>query len=139
MDADEWVFECTEAKIKAAWQAARGTKGADDEAAINHASTQHDMNEMLQHKATPMIYGTGLRRSRARAGGTSQAAVATSEDAVERELSALMRAILADYHKKQVWSHKIWQGVDIRPVGGAGCQHGRVPRAVEEDTTGADV
>ena len=73
------------------------------------------------------IYGTRLCRSRARAGDTSQTAIATSEDAVERELSALMCAILAGYHKKQVWSHKIWKGVDIRPVGGAGCQHGRVP------------
>ena len=73
-----------------------------------------------------------------RAGGTSQAAVATAEDAVERELRALMHAILAGYHKKQVWSHKIWKGVDIQPVHSAGCQHGRVPRAVEEDMTGTN-
>ncbi|KIM58624.1 hypothetical protein SCLCIDRAFT_27892 [Scleroderma citrinum Foug A] len=39
---------CKEAKIKAAWQAARGTKVADDE--VNHAPTQHDANGMLQHK-----------------------------------------------------------------------------------------
>ncbi|KIM58111.1 hypothetical protein SCLCIDRAFT_28280 [Scleroderma citrinum Foug A] len=125
MDADELLCFNAEAKIKAAWQAARRTKVADDEADINHTPAQHDVNEILQ--------------SRARAGGTSQAAVATVEDAVERELRALMRAILAGYHKKQVWSHKIWKGVDIRPVRGAGCQHGRVPRVVEEDTTGADV
>ena len=110
--------------------------GADDEAVINHAPTQHDVNEMLQHKAgATSIYGTRLCRSRARAGDTSQAVIATSK----REISALMRAILAGYQKKQVWSRKIWKGVDIRPVGGAGCQHGRVPEAVEGNTTGADV
>ena len=32
-----------------------------------------------------------------------------------------MCAILAGYHKKQVWSHKIWKGIDIWPIGGAGC------------------
>lgn len=43
-----WWNKCKEAKIKAAWQAARGTKVADDE--VNHAPTQHDANGMLQHK-----------------------------------------------------------------------------------------
>ena len=61
------------------------------------------------------------------------------EDAVERELSALMHAILAGYHKKQVWIHKIWTGINIQPVRSAGCQHGRVPQAVEKGTTGTDV
>ena len=44
------LFQCTKGKIKAAWQAARGTKVADDEADINHAPAQHDANGMLQHK-----------------------------------------------------------------------------------------
>lgn len=37
----------------------------------------------------------------------AKAAVASSEDTVEREFSALMRAILARYHEEQVWSDKI--------------------------------
>jgi sensitive to high expression protein 9 len=44
-----------------------------------------------------------LEQAEARA----QATVAQTEDGVEREFSALMRAILARYHEEQVWSDKI--------------------------------
>ena len=37
----------------------------------------------------------------------AKAAVARTEDEVEREFSALMRTILARYHEEQVWSDKI--------------------------------
>jgi len=37
----------------------------------------------------------------------AKAAVAQTEDEVEREFSALMRTILARYHEEQVWSDKI--------------------------------
>ena len=129
------------AKIKAAWQAAHSTKVADNEAVINHAPVQHTWTRCCSiNKAEVMlIHSTCLGRSHVQAGGTSHAAVATSKDAVKRELSALMHAIWAGYHQKQVWSHKIWKGIDIWSVGGAGYQHGRVPRAVEEDTTGTDI
>ena len=50
MDADELLCFNAEAKIKAAWQAARRTKVADDEADINHTPAQHDVNEILQYK-----------------------------------------------------------------------------------------
>ena len=46
----------------------------------------------------------------------AKAAVAASKDAVEQELSALMRA---QYHEKQVWSHKMQKCDDVRLVGGA--------------------
>jgi len=45
----------------------------------------------------------GLEQEEARA----KAAVARTEDEVERGFSALMRGILARYHEEQVWSDKI--------------------------------
>jgi len=47
----------------------------------------------------------------------AKAAITASKDAVERVLSALVRA---RYHEKQVWSHKMRKCDGVRLVGGAG-------------------
>ncbi|KIM66615.1 hypothetical protein SCLCIDRAFT_1211050 [Scleroderma citrinum Foug A] len=103
-----------EAEIKAARQAARAAKVAYDEAVINRAAAQRDVNELLQRKSSWSDDDVGrftalVRADHAREQEEAQAkvAVAVSEDAVEREFSALMRAILARYHEEQVWSDKI--------------------------------
>ncbi|KAL4080636.1 Mdm33 family-domain-containing protein [Scleroderma citrinum] len=103
-----------EAKIKAARQAARAAKTAYDEAVIHRAAAQRDVNELLQRKSSWSDDDVGrftalVRADHAREQEEAQAktAVAASEDAVDREFSALMRAILARYHEEQVWSDKI--------------------------------
>jgi len=108
------LFQCTETKIKAARQAARAAKVAYDEAVINRAAAQRDVNELLQRKSSWSDDDVGrftalVRADHAREQEEAQAkvAVAASEDTVEREFSALMRAILARYHEEQVWSDKI--------------------------------
>ena len=50
-----------------------------------------------------------------------------------------MRAIMARYHGKQVYSYKMRKCVGVRLVGSAGDEHSGAHRAGEEDTTGADV
>ena len=108
------MLQCTEAEIKAARQAARAAKVAYDKAVINRAAAQRDVNELLQRKSSWSDDDVGrftalVRADHAREQEEAQAkvTVAVSEDAVEREFSALMRAILARYHEEQVWSDKI--------------------------------
>lgn len=104
----------TEVKIKATRQAARAAKVAYDEAVINRAAAQRDVNELLQRKSSWSDDDLGrftalVRADHAREQEEAQAktAVAAFEDAVEREFNALMRVILARYHEEQVWSDKI--------------------------------
>ncbi|EIW81300.1 hypothetical protein CONPUDRAFT_104598 [Coniophora puteana RWD-64-598 SS2] len=103
-----------EAKIKAARRAARESKTAYDDAVVQRAVSQREVNDLLQRKSgwsdadvsrfTELVRADhALEQAEARA----KAAVATSEDAVDKEFSALMRAILARYHEEQVWSDKI--------------------------------
>ncbi|KAG6333791.1 hypothetical protein ID866_5302 [Astraeus odoratus] len=103
-----------ESRIKAAREAARAAKAAYDEAVIHRAAAQRDVNELLQRKSSwsdgDVVRFTALVRAdhaREQEEARAKTAVAASEDAVEREFSALMRAILARYHEEQVWSDKI--------------------------------
>lgn len=103
-----------EARIKAAREAARSAKLAYDKAVIQRAVAQRDVNELLQRKSSwsdeDVSRFTALVRAdhaREQDEARAKAAVAASEDSVEREFSALMRAILARYHEEQVWSDKI--------------------------------
>ncbi|KAH7910839.1 Mdm33 family-domain-containing protein [Hygrophoropsis aurantiaca] len=103
-----------EARIKSTRQAAREAKTAHDEAVVQRSISQREVNDLLQRKSswtdTDVSRFTSLVRSdhlyeqdEARA----KARVAETEDAVDREFSELMRAILARYHEEQVWSDKI--------------------------------
>lgn len=103
-----------EARIKATREAARAAKLAYDEAVIQRAAAQRDVNELLQRKSSWSDEDVGRFTALVRADhareqdeARAKAAVSASEDAVEREFSALMRAILARYHEEQVWSDKI--------------------------------
>lgn len=103
-----------EARIKATRDAARAAKLAYDEAVIQRAAAQRDVNELLQRKSSWSDEDVGRFTALVRADhareqdeARAKAAVSASEDAVEREFSALMRTILARYHEEQVWSDKI--------------------------------
>ncbi|KAI6039674.1 Mdm33 family-domain-containing protein [Pisolithus marmoratus] len=103
-----------EERIKATREAARAAKLAYDEAVIQRAAAQRDVNELLQRKSNWSDEDVGRFTALVRADhareqdeARAKAAVSASEDAVDREFSALMRAILARYHEEQVWSDKI--------------------------------
>jgi len=78
------------------------------------SDSQREVNSLLERKSTwsdtdvsrftaLVRQDHALEQEEARA----KAAVAHTEDEVEREFSALMRTILARYHEEQVWSDKI--------------------------------
>lgn len=78
------------------------------------SDSQREVNSLLGRKSTwtdtdvsrftaLVRQDHALEQEEARA----KAAVAQTEDEVEREFSALMRSILARYHEEQVWSDKI--------------------------------
>jgi sensitive to high expression protein 9 len=78
------------------------------------SDSQREVNSLLERKSTwtdtdvsrftaLVRQDHALEQEEARA----KAAVAQTEDEVEREFSALMRSILARYHEEQVWSDKI--------------------------------
>lgn len=85
-----------------------------DEALRNRATSQREVNDLLQRKSswsdedvsrfTQLVRQDHLfEQAEARA----KVAAAIAEDAVEREFNELMRSILARYHEEQVWSDKI--------------------------------
>lgn len=103
-----------EARIEAVRRAAREAKKAYDRAVLQRASSQREVNDLLQRKSNwndeDVIRFTSLVRqdhlheqeeSRAKVGATQ------AEDSVEREFSELMRVILNRYHEEQAWSDKI--------------------------------
>lgn len=103
-----------EARIEAVRRAAREAKEAYDRAVLQRASSQREVNDLLQRKSSwndeDVIRFTSLVRqdhlheqeeSRAKIGATQ------AEDSVEREFSELMRVILNRYHEEQAWSDKI--------------------------------
>ncbi|KAG6854679.1 hypothetical protein C0991_003328 [Blastosporella zonata] len=103
-----------EARINATRQATRQAKKTHDEAVAQRAKSQHEVNDLLERKSqwtdsdvsrfTTIVRQDHLyEQEEARA----KAAVNEMEDAVEKEFSELMRAILARYHEEQVWSDKI--------------------------------
>jgi sensitive to high expression protein 9, mitochondrial len=78
------------------------------------SDSQREVNGLLERKSTwtdtdvsrftvLVRQDHALEQEEARA----KLGVARTEDGVEREFSALMRAILARYHEEQVWSDKI--------------------------------
>jgi sensitive to high expression protein 9 len=103
-----------EARISASRRAARHAKVAYEEAVQKRSDSQREVNSLLERKSmwtdTDVSRFTALlRHERALEQDESRAktAVSQTEDEVEREFSALMRAILARYHEEQVWSDKI--------------------------------
>ena len=78
------------------------------------SDSQREVNSLLERKSTwtdadVSRFTVLVRQDHAleQAEGRAKAGVARTEDGVEREFSALMRAILARYHEEQVWSDKI--------------------------------
>ncbi|KAF8478181.1 mitochondrial distribution and morphology family 33, partial [Russula ochroleuca] len=103
-----------EARISESRKAARDAKTAYEEAVQKRSDSQREVNGLLERKSTwtdtdvsrftvLVRQDHALEQEEARAKLT----VARTEDGVEREFSALMRAILARYHEEQVWSDKI--------------------------------
>ncbi|KAF9236520.1 Mdm33 family-domain-containing protein [Melanogaster broomeanus] len=103
-----------ETRIKATRRAAREAKTAYDNAVLQRSISQREVNDLLQRKSswtdTDVSNFTSLVRSDhsfEQDEALAKARVAETEDAVDREFSELMRAILARYHEEQVWSDKI--------------------------------
>lgn len=103
-----------EARIEAVRRAAREAKEAYDAAVRLRATSQREVNDLLQRKSTwsdqDVIRFTELvRKDHLHEQEETRAKLAASgaEDAVEREFSELMRVILNRYHEEQAWSDKI--------------------------------
>ena len=78
------------------------------------SDSQREVNSLLERKSTwtdtdVSRFTVLVRQDHAleQAEARAKTVVAQTEDGVEREFSALMRAILARYHEEQVWSDKI--------------------------------
>ncbi|KAI0947476.1 hypothetical protein AcW1_007696 [Taiwanofungus camphoratus] len=103
-----------EAKIDAVRLAAREAKEAYDKAVRQRASSQREVNDLLQRKShwndEDVSRFTSLVRQdhvHEQEEARAKTAAMQSEDAVEREFSELMRVILNRYHEEQAWSDKI--------------------------------
>ena len=87
---------------------------AYEESVQKRSDSQREVNSLLERKsmwtdADVSRFTALVRQDHAleQAEARAKAAVARTEDEVEREFSALMRTILARYHEEQVWSDKI--------------------------------
>ena len=103
-----------EARISSSRKAARDAKLAYEESVQKRSDSQREVNGLLERKsmwadADVSRFTALVRQDHAleQAETRAKAAVARTEDEVEREFSALMRTILARYHEEQVWSDKI--------------------------------
>ena len=103
-----------EARISSSRKAARDAKVAYEESVQKRSDSQREVNSLLERKsmwadADVSRFTALVRQDHAleQAEARAKAAVARTEDEVEREFSALMRTILARYHEEQVWSDKI--------------------------------
>ncbi|KAH9942907.1 Mdm33 family-domain-containing protein [Amylocystis lapponica] len=103
-----------EARITDARRAAREAKEAYDVAVRQRASSQREVNDLLQRKSNWTDEDVGRFTSLVRQDhlheqeeSRAKATATQSEDAVEREFSELMRVILNRYHEEQAWSDKI--------------------------------
>ncbi|KAI0269856.1 Mdm33 family-domain-containing protein [Gloeopeniophorella convolvens] len=103
-----------EAHITASRQAARDAKTTYETAVQKRSDSQREVNALLERKslwtdADVSRFTVLVRQDHAleQEEAHAKAAVAQSEDDVERAFSALMRTILARYHEEQVWSDKI--------------------------------
>lgn len=110
----ELKLSSAEERINVAREAARKAKVAYEEAVVQRSNSQHEVNDLLQRKSTWLDSDVGrfttivrqdhlYEQEEARA----KAAVQETENVVDRELSNLLRTILARYHEEQVWSDKI--------------------------------
>ncbi|KAF9046477.1 Mdm33 family-domain-containing protein [Panaeolus papilionaceus] len=101
-------------RINLARQAARQAKTAHEEAVLQRANSQREVNDLLQRKSTWSDSDVGRFTKLVRQDHLyeqeeqrAKQAVDDTEAAVDREFSLLMRTILARYHEEQVWSDKI--------------------------------
>ena len=103
-----------EERINACRQAAREAKKAYNEALIQRANSQREVNDLLQRKMTWTVTDVArftelvpqdhhLQQKEVR----MKADVDEAEEMVEREFSQLLQLILARYHEEQIWSDKI--------------------------------
>jgi sensitive to high expression protein 9 len=104
----------TEASISLARTAAREAKAAHDEAVLQRARSQREVNDLLSRKSSWSDDDVGRFTRLVRqdhlyeqAEARAKEAAIKAEDEVEREFTALMQAILNRYHEEQVWSDKI--------------------------------
>lgn len=104
----------SEQRINTAREAARRAKEEYEQAVLQRANSQREVNDLLQRKSawtdadvsrfTSLVRQDHLfEQSESRA----KAAATLTESEVEREFSELMRVILYRYHEEQVWSDKI--------------------------------
>lgn len=103
-----------EQRIKVTRETAREAKAEYERAVIQRAKSQRDVNDLLSRKGSwtdeDVVRFTALVRQDhvfEQAETSAKLKVEEIEDAVEREFSELMRAILNRYHEEQVWSDKI--------------------------------
>ncbi|KZT73847.1 hypothetical protein DAEQUDRAFT_661330 [Daedalea quercina L-15889] len=103
-----------EERIEAVRRESREAKEAYDAAVRRRATSQREVNDLLQRKSSwsdeDVVRFTELvRKDHLHEQEEVRAKLAASgaEDAVEREFSELMRVILNRYHEEQAWSDKI--------------------------------
>ncbi|KAI0345728.1 hypothetical protein BDW22DRAFT_1418073 [Trametopsis cervina] len=103
-----------EACIQHVRSTARDAKLEYERAVQQRAQSQREVNDLLQRKSSWTDDDVGRFTALVRqdhlfeqAESRAKQAVQTTEDAVEREFTELMRVILHRYHEEQVWSDKI--------------------------------
>ncbi|KZV64360.1 hypothetical protein PENSPDRAFT_615468 [Peniophora sp. CONT] len=103
-----------EARMSATRAAAREAKEAFESAVRRRSASQKEVNDLLQRKSTWSEADVGRFTELVRADHSTEqeearakTAAEAAEEAVEREFSLFMRAILDRYHEEQVWSDKI--------------------------------
>ncbi len=114
LSSHTWRLRYIEAHIFASRKAAHDAKVSYEEAVQKRSDSQREVNNLLERKSmwsdTDVSRFTVLVRqdhALEQEESRAKAAVAQTEDEVEREFSTLMRTILARYHEEQIWSDKI--------------------------------
>lgn len=104
----------SETRIEAARKAARDAKSSYTHAVEERSRLQRELNDLLQRKstwsATDVQTFTSLIHAdheNAQSEASAKALVSTTDEAVEREFTNLLKVILERYHEEQVWSDKI--------------------------------
>jgi len=103
-----------ESRINAARQASREAKEAYEKAVLQRASSQREVNDLLQRKSTwtdedVSKFTALVRQDHLFEQSETRAKLLASETEaeVEKEFTELMRVILHRYHEEQMWSDKI--------------------------------
>lgn len=101
-------------RIKAAREAAHEFKVAYEQAVQQRASSQREVNDLLQRKSSWTDNDVGRFTALVRqdhlyeqAENRAKIKAAETEEVVDKEFTELMRVILHRYHEEQVWSDKI--------------------------------